>query len=131
MVARSSVADALSGLDERLRALQASTARDAARALNGQAEVARAVAVQATDHAVLAQWMKDWTAEVTAWRKCIEGRLATVDTRLEEAGRDLEQARGAMKVALWVFGTALTLVTGVFSGVLVRVIGEMMSRTAR
>ena len=131
MVARSSVVDGLSALDESLRALQASTARDAARALDGQAEVARAVADQATAHAVLAQWMKDWTAEVTAWRNCIEGRMATVDARLEGTGRDLEQARGAMKVALWVFGTALTLVTGIFSGVMVRVIGEMMSRTAR
>lgn len=131
MVARASVAEGLSALDERLRALQASTARDAARALDGQAEMGRAVAVQATDHAVLAQWMKDWNAEVTAWRKCIEERVATVDARLEGTGRDLEQARGAMKVALWVFGTALTLVTGVFSGVMVRVISEMMSRTAR
>ncbi|HEY3412231.1 MAG TPA: hypothetical protein VGM51_04130 [Armatimonadota bacterium] len=130
MAARSSVADALSALEEGVRALQESTARDAVKARDGQAELARAVAEQATAHAVLTQWMKDWTAEVTAWRNCIEGRVAAADARLEGAGRDLEQARGAMKVALWVFGTALTLVTGVFSGVMVRVIGEMMSRTA-
>ena len=78
MVARSVVTEGLAGLDERLRALQVSISREAASAQERQAEMARAVAVQATDHAVLAQWMKDWTAEVTAWRKCIEERMSAV-----------------------------------------------------
>jgi len=131
MVARSMVEDRLAVLDDRLRALQTSTARDAAQAFDGHAALARAVAQQATDHAVLAQWMKDWTTEVAAWRKCMEDRLEAVDGRQTATNRDLEQARGAMKVAVWVLGASLTLVTGVLSGAMVRVLGEIMSRAAR
>lgn len=131
MVAKTVVEDRLAVMDDRLRALQASTARDAAQAFDGHAALARAVAQQATDHAVLAQWMKDWTTEVAAWRKCMEDRLEAVDGHQATTSRDLEQARGAMRVAVWVFGATLTLVTGVLSGVLVRVITQIMSTGGR
>lgn len=103
------VGERLAVLDDRLRALQ-----------DG---MARAVAEQAQSHAVLAQWMRDWTAEVTAWRASVDRRMDGVEGRQEALAREAEGVRGALRVALWMVGAATTLVTAVSSGVLVRWIG--------
>ena len=124
-------------LDERVRALQESAARGAALTLEGQARLessqaamARSVADQGTAQAVLTQWMHDWTAEVTAWRQSIDRRMGGAEARQEEIARSAEQARGALRVAMWVFGTALTLVTSVLSGVLIRLLGTAVTHGA-
>jgi hypothetical protein len=131
MVAKVALMDSIAMLDDRMRALQASTAKDAAKATEQYDALARAVAEQARNHAVLAQWMQDWTSEVAAWRKCVDTRLGEADMHTDGIERELQQARGAMKVALWVFGTALTVLTGVFSGVMVRVLGAMVAPGGR
>ena len=127
MVAKVTLMDSIAMLDERLRALQTSTAKDAARAVESFDALARAVAIQNRDHAVLAQWMKDWTAEVAAWRKCMETRLSAADERTARNEGELQRARGAAKVAVWVLGTAVTVLTGVLSGITARVAGILVA----
>lgn len=124
------VAERLSLLDERLRAIQQGVERDGARLLQGQARLAAAqarlaaaVAQQTTAHAVLSQWIKDWTAEVTAWRGGVDGRAERLAAEQERVRREVSQARGALRVAVWVLGAALTLVTGVLARALGDVVG--------
>jgi hypothetical protein len=124
-------------LDERVRALQDTAARGAAMTLDGQARLeasqtamAKALGEHGTAQAVMTQWMRDWTAEVTAWRQSVDRRMSGLERRQDEMARGAERARGAARVAMWVFGTALTLVTSVFSGVLIRLLGEIVSRSA-
>lgn len=126
---RDTVSERLFQLDERVRALQESTARGAAMSLEGQARLegaqaamAHSVAEHATAQAVLSQWMKDWTAEVTAWRESVDRRMGALEARQEVTAREQEQARGALRAAMWVFGTALTVVTSVLSGLLGRLV---------
>jgi len=107
-----SVGERLAVLDDRVRALQES--------------MGRSISDQATAHAVLAQWMKDWTAEVTAWRAGMDRRMGESEARQECLAQESERARGALRVALWVFGAAVTLATGVSSGLLVRLFGEAL-----
>lgn len=123
------VSERLYRLDERVRALQESTARGAAMSLEGQARlegaqdaVARRVVEFGTAQAVLSQWMKDWTTEVTAWRKSMDRRMSAFEMRQAVLAREQEQARGALRAAMWAFGTALTVVTSALSGVLGRLV---------
>ncbi|HEY3269433.1 MAG TPA: hypothetical protein VGM37_21170 [Armatimonadota bacterium] len=100
------------------------------RLLAGQEAIGRAVAEQETAHAVLSQWMRDFTAEVVAWRGAMEARMAELEARQADLTRDVNQARGALRVAMWAFGAALTVVTGVFTGVMVRVLGGVVAGSA-
>lgn len=101
-------------LDDRVRTLQES--------------MARAIAEQSTAHAVLAQWMKDWTAEVSAWRAGMDRRFEEMDATQELLTQEAERARGSLRTAMWVFGAAVSLITGVTSGLMVRVFGEALAR---
>lgn len=130
------VAERLSLLDERLRAIQAGVERDGARLLQGQARLAAAqarlaatVAQQTTAHAVLSQWLKDWTAEVTAWRGSVDGRAERLAAEQDRMRREISQARGALRVAVWALGAALTLVTGVLARALGDVAGAGLRLT--
>jgi hypothetical protein len=111
------VSERLALLDERVRGFQES--------------MAKAITEQATAHAVLAQWMKDWTAEVAAWRAGMDRRLAALETRQEQMTQEADRARGALRVAMWVFGTAVTLATGISSGLMVKVFGEALAKVTR
>ncbi len=106
----------LAVLDDRVRTLQES--------------MARAIAEQSTAHAVLAQWMKDWTTEVAAWRTGMDRRFDEMEARQEHLTQEANRARGSLRVAMWVFGAAVTLITGVSSGLMVRVFGEALARAA-
>lgn len=110
------LSERLAVMDDRVRAMQES--------------MARAMAEQATAHAVLAQWMKDWTAEVGAWRAGMDRRLEAMEARQELITQEAERARGSLRVAMWAFGVAVTLITGVSSGLMVRVLGEALARAA-
>lgn len=131
------VAERLSQLDERVRALQESAARGVvagreaqARSEAAQSSVARSLAELGTAQAVLSQWMKDWTSEVAAWRESVDRRAGALEARQEAMAREQEQARGALRAAMWVFGTALTAVAGVLSGVLGRLVSGAWARGA-
>ena len=129
------VGERLTAVEARLNALQESTALHATQVLEGQSRLAasqtalaRTVADAGTAQAVLAQWMRDWTTEVNAWRTAMEQRPKACETQQERAERDVAHARGALRVAMWTFGTALTIVTGALTGITARVLGELVGR---
>jgi hypothetical protein len=121
------VGESLCALEARVRAHQEATAREAARLLEGQARLSAGLAEQATAQAVLTQWMKDWTGEVAAWRRTVERRAEEEAAERSAARQEIAQARGAVRAALWAFGIALTVVTGTFTGVMVRVLGGLIA----